>query len=395
MGKKEKPSRHIKCEIRFDNNPLAIYRPGDAVTGFVELTLLKNKKFRGICLRINGFASTYWGSKVKNGSTNYKKRNISFKGREDYFNTISYLVGSDVGNPLEIVAGSYSYPFSVVIPANAPASMEGTFGHIRYMIQLTLERPWKHDIVNTAPFTVRVDSDLNLLAETLSLPTKAETVSCFYFGLTEPLVVTATTPRSGYAPGEVIEMVMHVNNQSIVDIRTILVKLQRVDTFISQVPWVDKKVEYTVLEERYTGKISRRHNARFEENILIGAGTPSNDSLCRIVYTQYEIEIVVHPSRSRKRPTLRLPIVLGTEGLTSSNLNPEAIIEKQRLAMADFRPPSAPPAQMATSEAMAIPPPPYTDLPQNSVSTFQSYSLEGPAENECAKGSEPYTPRDY
>ncbi|XP_053691032.1 arrestin domain-containing protein 1-like [Sabethes cyaneus] len=394
MVKKEKPSRHIKCEIRFDNNPLSVYRPGDMVTGVVELTLLKNKKFRGVCLRINGFASTYWGSKVKNNTTNYKKRNVSFKGREDYFNTISYLVGSDVGNPLEIVAGSYNYPFSVIIPANAPASMEGTFGHIRYMIQLTLERPWKHDIVNTAPFTVKLDSDLNLLSETLALPTKAETVTSFYFGLTEPLVLTATTPRSGYAPGEVIEMIMHVNNQSIVDIKTILVKLQRVDTYISQVPWVDQKMENTVLEERYTGKIGRRQNARFEENILIGSGTPTNDSLCRIIYTKYEIEIVVYPTRSRKRPTIRLPIVLGTVGLTVGNRNPEAIIEKQRMAMADYTP-SAPSAPATTSDQLVSAPPPYAELQQHFANTSRSNSLEEAAEDECAKGSEPYTPRDY
>ncbi|XP_058823911.1 arrestin domain-containing protein 17-like isoform X1 [Topomyia yanbarensis] len=400
MAKKDKAktSKHIKCEIRYDSNPLAVYRPGDTVNGNVELTLGKNKKFRGVCLRINGFASTYWDAKVKNGSTNNKKRKTSFKGREDYFNTISYLVGSDVGNPLEVVAGSYSYPFSCVIPTNAPASMEGKCGHIRYLVQLTLERPWKHDIVYLAPFTVRGESDLNLLSGTLSLPSKAEIVTSFYFGLSDPLVVTATTPRSGYAPGEAIELVIHVNNQSSVDVKTIMIKLQRVVTFVSQVPWTEHFVENTVLEERNTGKIGRRHNARFEENILIGGGVPTNDSLCRIIFTKYEIEIVVHPVRSRKRPTIRLPIVLGTVGLASSNVYPDLVIQKQREAFAEYAP-SAPPA--TTSDQMENSPPAYYELQQNVAGTSQVYSissnmtLDEAAEDESEKGSEPYTPRDY
>ncbi|XP_058452585.1 arrestin domain-containing protein 17-like [Malaya genurostris] len=395
---KTKSSRHINCEIRYENNPLAVYRPGDTVNGIVELTLGKIKKFRGVCLRINGFAYTHWNAKVKNGSTNNKKRNTSFNGREDYFNTINYLVGSDVGNPLEVAEGSYSYPFSCVIPPNAPASMEGKCGHIRYLVKLTLERPWKHDIVYQAPFTVRGESDLNLLSGTLSLPTKAETVTSFYFGLTEPLIVTAMTPRSGYASGEVIELVIHVNNQSSVDVKTIMIKLQRVDTYVSQVPWTEHFIENTILEERNTGKIGRRRDARFEENIIIGGGVPTNDSLCRIIYTKYEIEIVVHPIRSRKRPTLRLPIVLGSVGLESSNVYPELVIEKQREALAEYVPSATP--ELASDQGTNSPPA-YIEITRNTPGTSRAYSvtsnltLDEPTEHESEKGSAPYTPRDY
>ncbi|XP_052899882.1 arrestin domain-containing protein 17-like [Anopheles moucheti] len=402
--KKNKTSKHIKCDIQFDDNPQGVFRAGDTVSGTVEIQLDKPKKFRGVALRINGFAATSWNAKLKgNDAKNVKKnKRTHFNGREDYFGSITYFVGSDVGNPLEVLAGVYRYTFACEIPPNAPSSKEGKYGHIRYVVKLSLERPWKFDHIFQMPFIVKSHADLSLAPDRMLKPARAELVQSFYFGLTDPLIVTAGTPRTGYAPGEVIEVSIHVNNQSSVDVRSITVKFQRIDTFLSQVPMVQQYLEHTVMEERTIGRVAGRNDAIFEENILIGSTVPSDDERCKIIMTRYELEVMIRPVRSRKKLFLTLPIVVGTVGLPKT-LYPMEMLSKERAAL------GMDPTDAGTGiTSVPIPsesPPPYPDDAQPSTSrAFFSDNLTdiptAPSsvdvkEHEFEKGSEPYTPRDF
>ncbi|XP_052867851.1 arrestin domain-containing protein 17-like [Anopheles cruzii] len=404
-SKKSKRSKHVKCDVLFDNNPQGIFRAGDTVSGTVEIQLEKPKKVRGIALRINGFASTSWTARVKGTTEKTEKKNkkTNFNGREDYFGSITYFVGSDVGNPLEVAAGVHRYPFFCVIPLTVPTSKEGKYGHVRYVVKVSLERPWKYDHVFQMPFIVKSHADLSLAEERMLMPTKAELVQTFYFGLTAPLIVTACTPRTGYAPAEVIEVTVHVNNQSSVDVRDITIKFQRVDTFISQVPAAQEFYEYTVLEERTISKVARRNDAVFEENILIGSTVPSDDERCNIIKTRYELAITVRPVRSRKKLLLTLPIVIGTVGLPTT-LYPTHMLAKEREALGMG--PSVNGTDSRDVAAPEIPPPPYpSEDPQ--PSTSRAFVAPDPTddptvpagdetvEHEFEKGSQPYTPRDF
>lgn len=66
------------------------------------------------------------------------------------------------GSETELPAGTHSYPFTCALPPTLPSSFEGEFGHVRYTIKVTLDRPWKFDQDMKMAFTVISPVDLNV-----------------------------------------------------------------------------------------------------------------------------------------------------------------------------------------------------------------------------------------
>ncbi|XP_039431725.1 arrestin domain-containing protein 3-like [Culex pipiens pallens] len=354
---KEKSSKRVNCDILFDNNPNGIFKAGDAVSGSVTLTLTQLKKVRGVCLLITGFAETFWTSKVPHGPNN-KKTKAQFKGREDFIAQKSYLVGSETGNPIDLPIGTSNYTFQLNIPQNVPTSMEGKYGHVRYVVKVTLERPWKHDQNFQMPFTVLAKVEFDEGNAALARPIKVEDQLRFYCWIcrSAPLMVTATIPRSGYVPGDTIKVVLAVNNLSKEDVSEIVVKFQKVITFMSQVQVVEetqlyaesKMIKYETLEIQKTLPVARLANETFEKHFSLGPITPTEDRNSKIIKIGYELDILVRPKLSTKKIELVIPVVIGSAGLKT-----EEAIEFARSTGIDKL------AAGLERENPSAPPPPY------------------------------------
>jgi len=68
-------------------------------------------------------------------------------------------------NKFVLPAGNYSYPFQFQLPPNLPSSFEGYYGHVRYWVRGTIDKPWNFDHMTKTPFTVVSALDLNSLPE--------------------------------------------------------------------------------------------------------------------------------------------------------------------------------------------------------------------------------------
>lgn len=65
------------------------------------------------------------------------------------------------GSDFALPAGRYEYPFQYMLKQDLPCSFESINGHVRYVVIVIIDRPWKFDHVCREAFTVLTTLDLN------------------------------------------------------------------------------------------------------------------------------------------------------------------------------------------------------------------------------------------
>ena len=123
-----------------------------------------NFSLSGIKIRFAGESNTTWSEtrKVTGADGKDTEETEYLTGHEEYFDINYYLLGGKNSNEIELPAGQHTYPFTCALPPTLPSSFEGEFGHIRYTIKVTLDRPWKFDQDTIKAFTVISAVDLNV-----------------------------------------------------------------------------------------------------------------------------------------------------------------------------------------------------------------------------------------
>lgn len=151
------------CQIIFDN-PWRTYYAGQTVNGRVEITVDAPKKVRGISICFKGESNTSWMIEETRTNAEGKQENehVELTGNEEYFKIKYNLVGGQGNSEIELPIGTHVYPFTCLLPPTLPSSFEGQYGHIRYTVKVTLDRPWKFDQESKTAFTVLSPVDLNL-----------------------------------------------------------------------------------------------------------------------------------------------------------------------------------------------------------------------------------------
>lgn len=81
------------CEIIFDH-PDGVFYAGQLLRGIVNLTLKKEKKVRGIYVRVHGKAYAHWSERKSFTKRRRQvRRRVSYTGREDYLDETTHFVG--------------------------------------------------------------------------------------------------------------------------------------------------------------------------------------------------------------------------------------------------------------------------------------------------------------
>ncbi|XP_011696571.1 PREDICTED: arrestin domain-containing protein 2 isoform X2 [Wasmannia auropunctata] len=317
--------------IVFDN-PWSTYYSGQTVTGNIIVILNSTKKIRGIRVKVKGEANTHWATDKQemDEKGQYRDETVTVTGHEEYFDKEYYLVGSASGGEIEIQSGEHKFPFTCSLPTNLPSSFESDFGHVRYTVKATLDRPWKFDHDAKSPFTVIAPLDLN------REPRAAESVQqemsktfCCLWCSTPPLSVNFSLPVRGYVPGQSMPIKINIENLSNIVVNTVKLVLCKIVTFHATTPRRETKTEEIVVTEISRGPVVAGGTADYEQRLGIPPLPPSNLANCRIIDLEYNLKVEACVAE-----------------WYHENLSANTLIFVGTVPLAVYHVPSAPPAAM-------------------------------------------------
>lgn len=96
----------------------------------------------------------HWSEAEKDSGT------AQYKANEVYVDKTYVVYDEEILPPYAYVFG---YKFR--LPKSCPTSCRGNHGHIRYFLELRVDRPYRYDNVFTRPLTVLKRVDLNVNPE--------------------------------------------------------------------------------------------------------------------------------------------------------------------------------------------------------------------------------------
>lgn len=231
---------------------------------------------------------------------------------------MSKILLTFIGAEIELPSGTHTYPFTCALPPQLPSSFEGEWGHVRYTVKVTLDRPWKFDQESKMAFTVISPVDLNQNPR-IKEPYKLELnkTFCCFCCRSGPLSTVVSLPVTGFVSGQAIPIIAECDNASNVGVNSLKLTLNKVVTFTVNTPRADKKKETIKIAEVTVGPIAAHESPSWKQQLDIPALPPSHLSNCGLIDLDYEIKVVLEVQGAHRNLTGTIPIVIGTIPLVS------------------------------------------------------------------------------
>lgn len=236
---------------------------------------------------------------------------------QQFFHYVRDLFGKKHGMMMEVEAGEYSYQFEYELPTNIPYSAEGKFGEIYYGIKVVLDIPHDLDKEIRMPLTIIRYEDLNTIPM-LKYPKREEASKTFcWFWIcclgTSPLVMAARIPHSGFVPGQIIPIVVEMNNQSHVDVKCTKITLKGLHAFNFDYPSTSKQVEKYRLDYKLAMGVKSGKTIKLEESLKVPEMLmPSNESLCRVFQISYVLKVSAVVDDPHGTCSIHIPVTIGS-----------------------------------------------------------------------------------
>lgn len=140
-----------------------------------------------------------------------------YSDAESYFDSVTYLFGSENGETFEIPVGVHTYKFDYIFPASIPYNIDGPHGLIRFKAEAALDIPVENDLKTEKVFMVKRHDDLNMvLSPNYRQPCEVEEIEtfCRCVWWDSDFIMTMRVPKTGFELGEKIKIQMKLVNES-------------------------------------------------------------------------------------------------------------------------------------------------------------------------------------
>ncbi|KAL3274472.1 hypothetical protein HHI36_015856 [Cryptolaemus montrouzieri] len=225
------------------NNSGPIY-PGTLLQGTVQCHFQSRTDVRSIKIRCYGKEHTQW--------TTGGKHKHHYSGTHYFYQMETKLFEPETSY-MEV--GSYSYPFTFLLPMNIASVLEFPYGYIRHSLKGIIDIPLAIDPRERLDLNVISVIDINTLPSNLRQPFQAVdqalTGCCFCFDF-DPVRMNAQINKRVFIPGETIKINMEIQNMSGDSVTEFIVKLVRCFVAHSETPRHDTR---TVNEDLLVQKL--------------------------------------------------------------------------------------------------------------------------------------------
>ncbi|XP_069691689.1 arrestin domain-containing protein 17-like [Periplaneta americana] len=325
-------------QLTFDN-PHNIYVAGQTLSGCILINLDSAKEFRKITVIIGGEGHTKWRENHgQSGSSTYT-------GREKYFEHKIDVFGIS-GDVEELPSGSHIFQFATTLPYGLPSSFEGKYGIIRYTAKVIFDCPWRFNRDIKGSFNVLSYVDLNsnpYLKEPVIIESNKH--FCCLWCKSGPVTMVVRLPISGFVCGQIIPIIVELDNASNINIQKIECELQKNIVYRAARTKRKKKESISLSKLIFEGPIGQNYSRTWSEQITVPATPSSSQGESKFITVSYLLVIRAKPEqKTHLNLKTELPITIGTVPLRYSNKESESFPMPLLVTAA----PSAPVLEMET-----------------------------------------------
>lgn len=133
---------------------------------------------------------------------------------------------------VELTANHHSFDFSFPLPPSLPTTFKSKYGSIKYKIIAVVRFSQTSELTFELPFIVVCPLDLNKVTPSIATPQKLELGKNFNFQLaSSDLNMMAVLPQGGYVPGQLIEILVQIENKGRTRVKYLKIALKKISIF--------------------------------------------------------------------------------------------------------------------------------------------------------------------